>query len=107
MRKVYFAGSIRGGRQDAALYGEMIAFLKANTASKMKPGLQKCRSQVRIVVGAKEEKRMLYSAQRVHEMLRESTLETKKSLFHGEYSINYPDLYVADLYGMIRKRRME
>ena len=29
MRKVYFAGSIRGGRQDAALYGEMIAFLKA------------------------------------------------------------------------------
>ena len=29
MRKVYFAGSIRGGRQDAALYGEMIAFLEA------------------------------------------------------------------------------
>ena len=28
MRKVYFAGSIRGGRQDAALYGEMIAYLE-------------------------------------------------------------------------------
>ena len=28
MRKVYFAGSIRGGRQDAGLYGEMIAFLE-------------------------------------------------------------------------------
>ena len=28
MRKVYFAGSIRGGRQDAALSGEMIAFLE-------------------------------------------------------------------------------
>ena len=28
MRKVYFAGSIRGGRQDAALYGEMITFLE-------------------------------------------------------------------------------
>ena len=28
MTKVYFAGSIRGGRQDAALYGEMIAFLE-------------------------------------------------------------------------------
>ncbi len=27
MKKVYFAGSIRGGRQDAALYGEMITFL--------------------------------------------------------------------------------
>lgn len=29
MKKVYYAGSIRGGRQDAALYGEMIAFLEA------------------------------------------------------------------------------
>ena len=29
MQKVYFAGSIRGGRQDAALYREMIAFLEA------------------------------------------------------------------------------
>ena len=28
MKKVYFAGSIRGGRQDAALYAEMIAFLE-------------------------------------------------------------------------------
>ena len=28
MKKIYFAGSIRGGRQDAALYGEMIAFLE-------------------------------------------------------------------------------
>ena len=28
MKEVYFAGSIRGGRQDAALYGEMIAFLE-------------------------------------------------------------------------------
>ena len=29
MKKVYFAGSIRGGRQDAALYGEMIKFIEA------------------------------------------------------------------------------
>ncbi len=28
MKKVYFAGSIRGGRQDAALYAEMISFLE-------------------------------------------------------------------------------
>ena len=29
MQKVYFAGSIRGGRQDAALYGEMIDYMEA------------------------------------------------------------------------------
>lgn len=28
MKRVYFAGSIRGGRQDAALYEKMIAFLE-------------------------------------------------------------------------------
>ena len=27
--KIYFAGSIRGGRQDAALYGEMIDYMEA------------------------------------------------------------------------------
>ena len=27
MKKVYFAGSIRGGREDAALYGRMIAYI--------------------------------------------------------------------------------
>lgn len=28
MRKIYFAGSIRGGREDAALYREIIAYLQ-------------------------------------------------------------------------------
>ena len=28
MKKIYFCGSIRGGRSDAALYHDMIAFLK-------------------------------------------------------------------------------
>lgn len=28
MKKIYFAGSIRGGRQDAVLYGEMIAYME-------------------------------------------------------------------------------
>lgn len=27
-KKIYFAGSIRGGRQDAALYAEIISFIK-------------------------------------------------------------------------------
>ena len=28
MHQIYFAGSIRGGRQDAALYGEIVTFLQ-------------------------------------------------------------------------------
>lgn len=32
MQKIYFAGSIRGGRQDAVLYGDMISFLEERGA---------------------------------------------------------------------------
>ena len=75
----------------------MIAFLKANTAYGPKAELRECRAKVRVVVGEKEQKGMLRSAQMLHGMLPESTLEVKKGLFHGEYSINHAEQYVSDL----------
>ena len=82
----------------------MIAFLKANTAYAPKPALQKCRAQVRIIVGEKEQKRMLRSAQRLREMLPESKLEVKEDLFHGEFSLNHPDQYAAELCELLSGR---
>ena len=79
----------------------MIAFLKANTAYESKQELQKCRAQVRIIVGEREQKGMLRSAQLLQRMLPESTLEIKKGLFHGEFSLNHPDQYAAELCGML------
>ena len=81
----------------------MIAFLKANTAYEVRPGLRKCRAKVRIVAGEKEQKGMMASAQLLHEMLPGSRLEIKEGLFHGEYSINHPDRYAADLLEMLRE----
>ena len=75
----------------------MIAFLKASTAYKPKPELQNCRAQIRIVVGGKEAKDMLRSAQLLHSLCPGSLLEIKADLFHGEYSINYPDQYCTEL----------
>ena len=75
----------------------MIAFLKANTAYAPKPALRECRARVRVVVGEREQKNMLRSAQLLHEMLPGSSLEIKEGLYHGEYSVNYPDRYVAEL----------
>ena len=76
---------------------DMIAFLKANTAYRPKQALQNCQAEIRIVVGGKEQKTMLQSANLLHEMLQKSVLEVKEGLHHGEYSINHPEQYVAEL----------
>ena len=76
---------------------DMIAFLKANTAYRPKRALQNCQAEIRIVVGGKEQKTMLQSANLLHEMLQKSVLEVKEGLHHGEYSINHPEQYVAEL----------
>ena len=75
----------------------MIAFLRANTAYEMKPGLERCRAQIRIVVGEREDRRMLRSAEQLHRLLRCSVLEIKTDMRHGEYCINHPGQYVKDL----------
>lgn len=79
----------------------MIAFLKANTAYRAKPELRNSRAQARIVVGEKEQKRMLRSARLLHEALPGSRLEIKSGLYHGEYSLNHPEQYVKELREMI------
>lgn len=79
----------------------MIAFLKANTAYQIKSSLQNNRAVARIIVGEKEQKKMLRSAELLHELLPGSRLEIKEGLYHGEYSINHPESYVKDLLKMI------
>ena len=79
----------------------MIAFLKANTAYELNPEIKNSRSKVRIVVGKKEQQKILRSAELLHELLPGSRLEIKDGLYHGEYSINHPEIYVKELLEMI------
>ena len=79
----------------------MIAFLKANTAYELKPEIQNNRAKVHVVVGKKEQRRMLRSAELLHELLPGSCLEIKDGLYHGDYSINHPERYVEELLQMI------
>lgn len=83
---------------------DMIAFLKANTSYEPKPALQRCRADVRIAVGGKERNGMQRSAQMLHKLLPQSELEIKDGLYHGEYSLNHPDQYAADLREMLGGR---
>lgn len=80
---------------------DMIAFLKANTAYEPKRTLQNCQAEVRIVTGGKEQKTMLQSANLLHGILRTSVLEIKDGLYHGEYSINHPEQYAAEIERMM------
>ena len=79
----------------------MIGFLKANTAYEVKSCFQYTCAEVRIVVGEKEQKKMLRSAELLHKMLPGSRLEMKDRLYHGEYSINQPEQYTKELLEMI------
>ena len=79
----------------------MIAFLKASAAYEMKLGIGNCRAMVRVVVGEKEQRKMIRSAQLLHEALPGSRLEKKAGLRHGEYSVNNPEMYVKELTEMI------
>ena len=58
---------------------------------------------MRIVVGQKEQRAILKSAQILHEMITASDLEVKAGLYHGEYSLNHPKQYVEELLKMISK----
>ena len=82
--------------------GSMIAFLQANTAYEAKPDLRGSRARIRIAAGGKEQKKMLRSAALLHELLPGSCLDIKDGLYHGEYSINYPEQYVKDLLEMMK-----
>ena len=79
----------------------MIAFLKANTAYEVKASIQDTPATVRVIVGEKEQKKMLRSAELLHKTLPGSRLEIKEGLYHGEYSINQPEIYVKELLEMI------
>ena len=79
----------------------MIAFLEANTSYEIKPDFRHSRAKVHIVVGEKEQKKMICSAEQLHKALPGSVLEIKKGLYHGEYSINYPEEYTKELLDMI------
>ena len=81
----------------------MIAFLKANTAYETKPEFQNTCAQTRIIVGGKEQRKMIRSSWLLYGMLPGSQLEIKGGLYHGEYSLNHPEEYVNDLLEMIGK----
>lgn len=87
----YYEDTVKLSKQN------LIAFTKASSLYQVKKSLKNSLARVRIIVGEKETKKMHASAKMLHDILPDSHLEIKSGLTHGQYSINYPELYVKEL----------
>ncbi|MGM9631910.1 MAG: alpha/beta fold hydrolase [Eubacteriales bacterium] len=79
----------------------MIAFLEANADYKLKPTLSECRAKTLVLVGEKEQRIMKKSAIILHQTLENSSCETLRGFYHGDISINHPDIYAEKLRRLI------
>ena len=85
-------------RDSAALTKEnLIAFTRASVSYSPKETLKETTAEVLIAAGGKEQKSVLRSAELLHRMLKGSRLEIKEGLYHGQFSINCPEQYAAEV----------
>ncbi len=82
----------------------MIAFLQESSMYFMKKPLVECMAEIRLFVGERENKCILLSARKLHETLEKSSLHVLPTMYHGEFSINHADLYVKELYTIVKQR---
>ena len=72
---------------------DMIAFMKAATGFSPKETLRGCSAQVHVFAGARENREILSSAEAIHRVLPQGTLNILPGLYHGEFSINHAREY--------------
>ena len=72
---------------------DMIRFLKSNSSYIMNAELANTTAKAIIIVGGKEQKKMRYSAEILHNTISDSTLRVFNQYYHGEVSLNHPDEY--------------
>ncbi len=73
--------------------GDMIAFLKANTAYTLKSAVSGTSAEVRVFAGEKEKGGILRSADIICRMIPGSRKAVMPGLYHGEFSLNHPKEY--------------
>ncbi len=82
----------------------MIAFLQESSMYFMKKPLAECMAEIHLFVGERENKRILLSARKLHETLEKSSLHVLPTMYHGEFSLNHANLYVKELYTIVKQR---
>ena len=69
----------------------------------IKKSLGECVAEIHLFVGERENKRILFSARKLHETLEKSNLHILPTMYHGEFSINHTDLYVKELFAIVKQ----
>ena len=72
---------------------DMIAFLKASTSYTLKESVKGTTAHVHVIAGAKENQTILRSVEEIKAHVPGCKAEIMPGLFHGEFSLNHPDLY--------------
>jgi len=75
----------------------MISFLQANSDYEMKDTLKDTLANTCILVGGREQRKMILSARKLYQEIKNSEMHILKGLYHGEFSINYAKNYAEML----------
>lgn len=86
---------------------DMIAFLKANTDYALKKSIESSTSQMRVVVGGKENRRVLKSAKLLEKTVPGCAVEVLPGFRHGGFSLNHAGDYVQMLHHILSKERCQ
>ena len=73
---------------------DMISFMKANTSYELKDKICETSASVYIFLGEKENKEIFHSAEVMQKKIPMSQTKVIPDLYHGEFSLNYPEKYV-------------
>lgn len=73
---------------------DMISFMEANATYSVKDALEETATHACIVVGSKEQKKMILSTKLLHGKIQNSEINVCKGLYHGELSLNHAKRYV-------------
>ncbi len=73
---------------------DMVSFLEANSAYYMKESIKETIAQTDIIVGSKEQRKMIVSANMLHKAIKNSQMKIVKGYYHGEMSMNHVKEYV-------------
>ena len=80
---------------------DLISFLKANSTYSLKNSLKKTEAKIHIYAGAKDNVNVIRSSKMIHALFPSSSLTFLPDLYHGEFSLNHPQLYVDNILKII------
>ena len=80
---------------------DLISFMKASTSYELKEGFSRCGAKVAVYAGEKETAGILRSARRTAECLPGTALTILPGLYHGQFSMNTPEVYALTVRKLI------